>query len=73
MEAALLKPFFPSTILFSLMYKNYERDLKTEIWLCHKNMNLSFTEIYNMPIQDRKFYILMHNREVEKEKLKLKK
>jgi len=55
------------------MYKNYERDLKTEIWLCHKNMNLSFTEIYNMPIQDRKFYILMHNREIEKEKLRFKK
>ena len=31
------------------------------------------TEIYNMPIQERKFYILTHNKQVDKEKRQLKK
>lgn len=68
MEVALLIPFLDSMILFSLIYKNYEKDLKKEIWLCHKHMGLSLTEIYNMPIQDRKFYILTHNKQVDAEK-----
>lgn len=68
MEVALSVPFLDSTILFSLIYKNYEKDLKKEIWLCHKHMGLSLTEIYNMPIQDRKFYILTHNKQVDAEK-----
>lgn len=68
MEVALLIPFLDSMILFSLIYKNYEKDLKKEIWLCHKHMDLSLTEIYNMPIQDRKFYILTHNKQVDAEK-----
>lgn len=72
MEVAHLKPFFDSTILFSLMYNNYEKDLKTELWLCHKNMNLSMDEILNMPISDRKFYIYMHNKGIEEEKQKMK-
>ena len=73
MEAALLAPFLDSMILFSLIYKNYEKDLKKEIWLCHKYMGLSLTEIYNMPIQDRKFYILTHNKQVDAEKKALHK
>lgn len=73
MEVALLIPFLRSTMLFSLIYKNYEKDLKKELWLCHKYMKLSMTEIYNMPIQERKFYILTHNKQVDKEKRQLKK
>ena len=73
MEAALLAPFLDSMILFSLIYKNYEKDLKKEIWLCHKYMGLSLTEIYNMPIQDRKFYIVTHNKQVDAEKKALHK
>ena len=72
MEAALLIRFLQSTILFSLIYNNYEKDLKREIWLCHKYMKLSMTEIYNMPIQERKFYILTHNKQVDSEKRSLK-
>lgn len=68
MEEARLTPFLPSTILFSLIYENYEKDLKKEIFLCHKNMKMSIEEIYNMPIQDRKFFIRTHNKEIEKEK-----
>lgn len=72
MEEAHSTPFLPSTILFSLIYENYEKDLKKEIFLCHKNMKLSIDEIFNMPIQDRKFYIRTHNKEVEKEKEAIK-
>ena len=73
MEVALLTRFLQSTTLFSLMYKHYEKDFKKEIWMCHKYMNLSITEIFNMPIQDRKFYIHMHNKQVESEKKALRK
>ena len=70
MEEALLPPFLGSTILFSLI-SNFEKNLKHELWLCHKHMNLSMEELYNMPVSDRKNYILIHNKEVEKEKERL--
>ena len=60
MEEALLPPFLGSTILFSLI-SNFEKNLKHELWLCHKHMNLSMEELYNMPVSDRKNYILIHN------------
>ena len=71
MEVALLQPFLESTILFSL-HTNFERNIKKEFWLCHENMNLSMTEIYRMPVSDRKSYILIHNKEIEKQKEKFK-
>ena len=70
MEEALLPPFLGSTMLFSLTSK-FEKNLKHELWLCHKHMNLSMEELYNMPVSDRKNYILIHNKEVEKEKERL--
>ena len=70
MEEALLPPFLGSTILFSLT-SNFEKNLKYELWLCHKHMNLSMEELYNMPVSDRKNYILIHNKDVEKEKERL--
>jgi hypothetical protein len=72
MEAALLTPFLQPTILFSLIYKDYEKDLKNEIWLCHKYLKLSITEINNMPIQDRKFFIHSHNRQAELDRKSMK-
>jgi len=71
MEVALSIRFLESTILFSSP-TNFERNLKTEMWLCHEHMNLSMTDIYNMPVADRKSYIAIHNREIEKQKEKLK-
>ena len=47
------------------------RDLKKELWLCHKNMNLSMEDLYNMTVADRKTYIAIHNKQVEKEKERL--
>ena len=70
MEEALLLPFLGSTILFSLT-SNFEKNLKHELWLCHKHMNLSMEELYNMPVSDRKNYIIIHNKDVEKEKERL--
>lgn len=72
MEVALSIPFFGSTILFSLT-SNYEKNLKHELWLCHKYMSLTMEEIYNMPVIDRKNYIKIHNKQVEKEKENLDK
>lgn len=72
MEVALSTPFLGSTILFSLT-SNYENNLKHELWLCHKYMDLTMDEIYNMPVIDRKNYIKIHNKQVEKEKEQLDK
>ena len=72
MEEALLLPFLESTILFSLT-SNFEKNLKNELWLCHKHMDLSMEDLYNMPVNDRKRYIFIHNKQVEKEKERLDK
>ena len=53
--------------MFSVIYDNYEKNLKQELWMCHKNMDLTMDEIYEMTIRDRKYYIQTHNKAVEKE------
>ena len=73
MEAALSTPFLPSTILFLLMYDKYEKDLKKELFMCHKNMKLSIELLYGMPRRGRKLSISTHNKEVDKEKDIMKK
>ena len=72
MEVAHLTPFLESMILFSLT-SNFEKNFKTELWLCHKNMELSMEDLYNMTVADRKSYIMIHNKQVEKEKERLEK
>jgi hypothetical protein len=67
MEVALLTPFLVSEILFSLQYDNYERNLLEELWMVHKNMKVSLTEIYNMPTYMRRAYIQIHNKIVREE------
>lgn len=73
MEEARSVRFLTSEIMFSLIYDNYERDLKKELWLCHKNMGLSMTEIERMAIRDRKYFIREHNKQIEQEKQRLNK
>lgn len=58
--------------MFSVIYDNYEKNLKQELWMCHKHMNLTMNEIYEMTIRDRKFYIQTHNKVVEKEAEQMK-
>ena len=70
MEVARSQPFLESMILFSLT-SNFENNLKHELWLCHKNMDLSMEDLYNMTVADRKTYIAIHNKQVEKEKERL--
>ena len=70
MEVARSLPFLESMILFSLT-SNFEKKLKHELWLCHKNMKLSMEDLYNMTVADRKTYIAIHNKQVEKEKERL--
>lgn len=70
MEAALLPPFLDSTILF-LSTSNFEKTLRQELWLCHKHMDLSMEELYNMTVADRKSYIIIHNHQVEQDKQRL--
>ena len=70
MEEAHLPRFLDSMILFSLT-SNFEKNLKTELWLCHSNMKLSMEELYNMTVADRKSYIMIHNKQMEKEKERL--
>ena len=53
--------------MFSVIYDNYEKNLKQELWMCHKNMNLTMDEIYQMTIRDRKFFIQTHNKAIERE------
>ena len=67
MEVARSPPFLDSTILFSLT-SDFDDNLKKELWLCHKNMDISFTELYQMTVYDRKLYIQLHNKDVEKER-----
>lgn len=70
MEVARLIPFLESAILFSLT-SNFDKNLKYELWLCHKNMELSMEDINNMTVADRKSYINIHNKQIEKEKERL--
>lgn len=70
MEVARSIPFLESMILFSIT-SNFERQLKQELWLCHKNMDLSMEELNNMTVADRRNYIAIHNKQVEKEKERL--
>lgn len=60
-------PFLGSSTLFSLP-SNFERNLKTELYMCCKNMELSMTELLNMPVNDRKTYIAIHNKEAKRER-----
>jgi len=70
MEVAHLTPFLESKILFSLT-SNFDKNLKYELWLCHKNMELNMQDLYNMTVADRKAYITIHNKQVAKEKERL--
>lgn len=69
---ALSTRFLGSTILFSST-SDYEKELKREIFLCHKNLKLSMSEIMRMSVADRRAFITLHNKEVEKEKREIEK
>jgi len=45
--------------------EDYEKRLKDEIYGCFKYIGIPIETVYNMPIQDRKYFILKHNAEQE--------
>lgn len=72
MEAASLTPFLPTTILFSSLNDPvHEKQLKEELYSCHKNMEISMTELLRMPVMERRSYIGVHNKLSEEEKKRL--
>lgn len=51
-----------------MLPSNYERTLKDEIYGCFKHIGIPIETVYNMPVQDRRYYILKHNEEQERHK-----
>ena len=52
-----------TNLFFSILPSEYEAALKDELWGCYKYIGIPFETLYNMPIQDRKYYIQRHNAE----------
>lgn len=51
-----------------MLPSDYERTLKDEIYGCFKHIGIPIETVYNMPVQDRRYYILKHNEEQERTK-----
>ncbi len=51
-----------TSLFFSTLPSEYERNFKEEIWGCFKYIGIPLETLMNMPVSDRKFYIMMHNR-----------
>lgn len=45
--------------------------MKEEIYGCFKHIGIPIESVYNMPVQDRRFYIMKHNEEQEKRKAEM--
>lgn len=43
------------------MPEQYEKTFKEELWGCFKYVGIPMDVLMNMPIADRRYYILMHN------------
>jgi hypothetical protein len=41
---------------------DYEKSFKEEIWGCFKYIGIPMETLMNMPIADRKYYIMLHNK-----------
>ena len=65
---AHLRHFLTGTILFSSISPNYEQTLKDELFGCFKYIGIPFDILDKMPTRDRKYYIMKHNNEMEKQK-----
>ena len=49
-----------------MLPNNYEKALKDEIYGCFKHIRIPIETVYNMPVQDRRYFILKHNEEQER-------
>jgi hypothetical protein len=48
-----------------MLPSEYERSLRDEIWGCFKYIGIPMETVMRLPIQERKYYIHKHNKEVE--------
>ena len=63
-----MTPFLDTTTIFLSTASHIdEKELREELWVMHKYMKLSLTELYSMPIVDRKTYLKVHNKICEEE------
>lgn len=51
-----------TSLFFSTLPINYEKSFKEEIWGCFKYIGIPMETLMNMPIADRKYYIMLHNK-----------
>ena len=51
-----------TSLFFSILPSNYEKSFKEEIWGCFKYIGIPMDTLMNMPIADRKYYIMLHNK-----------
>ena len=51
-----------TSLFFSTLPSNYEKSFKEEIWGCFKYIGIPMETLMNMPIADRKYYIMLHNK-----------
>jgi hypothetical protein len=51
-----------TTLFFSTLPNEYEKSFKEEIWGCFKYIGIPMETLMNMPIADRKYYIMLHNK-----------
>lgn len=72
MEVARLKAPFNTERLYSFLNFFDEKNFKHEIWLCHAYMKLPLSDIFNLPVSDRRDYIKAHNKTMENEKKRMK-
>lgn len=58
--------------MFSSISPNYEQNLKDELFGCFKYIGIPFDTLERMPVRDRKYYIMRHNKLTEEENAKNK-
>lgn len=54
-------------MLFSSISPNFEKNLKEELFGCFKYIGIPFDILDKMPVRDRRFYIMRHNRLTQEE------
>lgn len=60
---ALRQCFYRLTnLFFSILPEEYEKSFKEEIWGCFKYVGIPMDILMTMPIADRRYYIMMHNK-----------
>lgn len=51
-----------TNLFFSILPEEYEKSFKEEIWGCFKYVGIPMDILMTMPIADRRYYIMMHNK-----------